>query len=417
MSRLSRSRRGIRGFCFTVMVLACAIGFQVLVSEEAIAQPVKLGLIDMYTGPSAFIANTIKAGFEIAVEEANATGGAAGKTLAVETADMGTSTEKAVTELRRMVLQDKIPFVTIGIHSGAAVAAASLAKEMKFLLGAGFATTKRLTGEAGSRYVCRANITTVEIGNVMAEYLRGKPEIKTVATIAPDYEYGQHFVADFKAGLAKARPDIKVLREEWPKLGTGDMTPHVTALQAVKPDAVVGGIFGGDLLNFFKASKDFGLDKQARFFWNAMAQASMTPFKDVVPEGTWNTLWYPFYDISNSLNTKFLQEFEKKMKTYPTDGAIVGYYAAKMIIQAMRKARTTELERVIDALGDSEFEAPTGGIKVRRCDQMAFAPVYVGSVKRDAKFRDGIGFVDIKSFPMEKMARSCEEIMKARQQK
>jgi ABC-type branched-subunit amino acid transport system substrate-binding protein len=105
------------------------------------------------------------------------------------------------------------------------------------------------------------------------------------------------------------------------------------------------------------------------------------------------------------------------MKTYPTDGAIVGYYAAKMVIQAMKKAGTAELERVIDALGNIEFEAPTGVIKVRRCDQMALAPVYVGSVKRDPKFRDGIGFVDIKSFPMEKMVRTCEEIMKARQQK
>jgi len=288
---------------------------------------------------------------------------------------------------------------------------------MKFLLGAGFATTKRLTGEAGSRYVSRGNITTIAIGNVMAEYLKGKPEVKTVATIAPDYEYGQHFVADFKAGLARVRPDIKVVREEWPKLATSDMTPHVTALQAVKPDVVVGGIFGGDLLNFFKAAKDFGLDKQSRFHWNAMAQASMTPFKDVVPEGTWNTLWYPFYDISSPLNTKFLKEFEKKMKTYPTDGAIVGYYAAKMVIQAIKKAKTTELERVIDALGDVEFEAPTGMIKVRKCDQMALAPVYVGSVKRDPKFPDGIGFVDVKSFPMERMVRSCEDVLKARQQK
>jgi ABC-type branched-subunit amino acid transport system substrate-binding protein len=142
MSRSSRKNILIKGLFFTAMLLLCGVGFQEALPDEALAQPVKLGLIDMYTGPSAFIANTIKAGFEIAVEEANASGGTAGRTIAVETADMGISTEKATTEVRRMVLQDKIPFVTVGIHSGAAVAAASLAKEMKFLLGAGFATTK-----------------------------------------------------------------------------------------------------------------------------------------------------------------------------------------------------------------------------------------------------------------------------------
>jgi len=375
--------------------------------------PLKLGLIDMYTGAFAFSANSIKAGFEIAVEEANAGGGVAGRRIEPETADMAQSTEKAITEVRRMVLDKGISYVTIGIHSGAAVAAARLAKEMKFLVNGGFATTKRLTGEAGSRYVCRGNISTVEIGTTMAGYLKDKPAVKTISTISPDYEYGQHLIADFKAQLAKVRPDIKVIREEWPKLGTADYTPHVTALQARIPDILVGGIFGGDMLNFLKAARDFGLDKQTRFFWHAMA-LEFQPIKDLVPEGSWGTIWYPFYHINNPLNTKFQREFERKMRTYPNDNAIVGYYAAKMMIEAMRKAGTTNLEPVIDALGGLGIETPTGGVRVRECDQMALTPFYVGIVKRDAKLPDGVGFVEVSAFDVDRLARPCEEVMKDR---
>lgn len=147
--------------------------------------PLKLGLIDMYTGSVAFSANSIKTGFEIVVEEANATGGVAGRMLELKTADMAQSTEKAITEVRRMVMDEGISYITIGIHSGAAVAAAKLAAQMKFLVNGGFATTKRLTGEAGSRYVCRGNISTVEIGATMANYLKDKPNVKTIATISP----------------------------------------------------------------------------------------------------------------------------------------------------------------------------------------------------------------------------------------
>jgi branched-chain amino acid transport system substrate-binding protein len=401
---------------FMATLLVLGLSLQAVFPKETIAESLKLGLIDMYTGSSAFSANSIKAGFEIAVEETNAAGGVVGITLEVKTADMAQSTEKAITEIRRMVLDEKISYVTIGIHSGAAVAAARMAPQMKFLLNGAFATTKRLTGEAGSRYVCRGNISTVEIGATMADFLKNKPQVKSISTISPDYEYGQHLIADFKAQLTKIRPDIKIIREEWPKLGTSDYTPHVTALQATIPDLLVGGIFGGDLLNFLKASRDFGLDKKTRFFWHAMGM-EFEPIKDIVPEGTWSTIWYPFYHINNPLNTKFQQEFKKKLKTYPDDNAIVGYYSAKMMVEAMKKAGTVKLESVIDALGGSKFEAPTGLVKVRECDKMALIPFYVGVVKRDPKFPGGVGFADVKSFDIEKMARPCEEVMKDRVKK
>src|SRR3972149_1392781 len=79
----------------------------------------------------------------------------------------------------------------------------------------------------------------------MAQHLKGRPEIKRIAVIAPDYEFGQHFAADFLAHLKVARPDIAVVRQEWPKLGATDFAPHVTALQAQPVDMVVGGVGGG----------------------------------------------------------------------------------------------------------------------------------------------------------------------------
>ena len=165
----------------------------------ASGEPVKLGLIDIYSGGFAFIADSIRTGFQIAVDEANQAGGLNGRPFELVTADMGGSVEKAVTEARRMILEEKIKFVTVGIHSGAAVAVGNLGKEYKVLVIGGFATTRRLTGEAGHRYVGRANLSTVEIGRVMAEYLKGRDDVKRIATIAPDYEFGQHFVQDFLA--------------------------------------------------------------------------------------------------------------------------------------------------------------------------------------------------------------------------
>lgn len=395
---------------------ALALGATAGVSHaQPRGEPVKLGLIDIYSGGFAFIADSIRTGFQIAVDEANAAGGLHGRPFQVVTADMGGSVEKAVTEARRMILEEKIRFVTVGIHSGAAVAVGTLGKEHKVLINGGFATTKRLTGEAGHDYVARANLSTVEIGRVMAEYLRNRRDIKRVSVISPDYEYGQHFAADFIAGLKAVRPDIVIVRQEWPKLGATDFGPHVTALQSQPTDLVVAGMFGADLVNFLRSAKDFGLfSGKTQFFTHGLDLARMGALKDSLPPGTMGTVWYPFYAIDSAKSRSFAAEIEKRMKTYPTGSTAVGYVAGRMLVEGIRKAGSDDVDLVRKALGTVQFEGPTGLTKVRACDNMALYNFYVGTVKRDPSLPDGIGMSEVKAVNTETVARSCEEVKKAR---
>src|ERR1051326_2297582 len=116
----------MKSFILAVSLAAVAIGGA---TGAAAQDTVKLGLIDIYSGGFAFIADSIRTGFQIAVDEANQAGGLKGRPFRLVTADMGGSVEKAVTEGRRMMLEEKIKFVTVGIHSGAAVAVGNLGKE------------------------------------------------------------------------------------------------------------------------------------------------------------------------------------------------------------------------------------------------------------------------------------------------
>ena len=344
--------RLIKNRLFPALALAAA-----LISPSAHAQaasgndPIKLGLIDIYSGGFAFIADSIRTGFQIAVDEANAAGGLKGRPFQLVSADMGGQVEKAVTEGRRMILEDKIKFVTVGIHSGAAIAVGNLGKEHKVLVTGGFATTKRLTGESGHPYISRANLSTVEIGSVIAEYIKARPDIKRISTIAPDYEYGQQFIEDFMRALKLARPDVVV----------------------------------------------------------------MSSVKDLLPANTAGTVWYPFYALNSAKSKSFAAEVEKRMKTYPTGPTTVGYSAGKMIVESIRKAGTaTDVEKVIQAMSTISFEGPTGKTKVRGCDNMAMFDFYVGTVKRDAAFPDGIGVTDIKTYRTEDYARPCQELLRSR---
>lgn len=407
--------RSIRAACLWAPLL-CLAALLAGTRPAAAQQRVKLGLIDIYSGGFTFISDTIRTGFQIALDEANQAGGLNGRQFEVVTADMGNQVEKAVTEARRMMLEEQINVVTVGIHSGAAVAVGNLGKEQKKLVVGGFATTRRLTGEAGSPYVARANLSTVEIGRVTAEWLKDQPQIKRVATVAPDYEFGQQFVQDFIAALKAVRPDIVVVRQEWPKLGATDFAPHVTALQAQPVDLVVTGAFGADLINFLKAARDFGLfTGNMQFFVHGLDLAKAATVKDLLPPNTTATLWYPFYLIDTPTSKRFQAEVEKRMGTYPTGPAPVGYIAGRMIVEAMKKAGTADdVGAVIKALGTVQFEGPTGPVKVRACDNMALYNFYVGRVKLDSSLPDGVGVTDLKTYNTETVARSCDEIAKVR---
>ena len=400
-------------------ILAATGVFLAAVTTTARAQdagPIRLGLIDIYSGGVAFIAESIRTGFEIALQEANDAGGVNGRMFELTTADMGGSVEKAVTEARRMILEQDIRYVTVGIHSGAAVAVGSLAKEHKALVVGGFATSKRLTGSEGHRFVARANLSTVEIGRVMAEFIKDRPDIKSVATIAPDYEYGQHFAADFVAHLETVRPDVQVVRQEWPKFGATDFAPHVTALQARPADMVVAGVFGGDLIKFLKSAQDFGLfDGDTELFVHGLDIGKLGSMEALLPENAFGTLWYPFYALDSAKSREIEQEASQRMGTYPTGSVPIGYVAGKMISEAIIRAGGAEdVERVVDALQNVEFEGPTGAVMIRSCDGMALYDFYVGRVTRDPGLPDGVGVEDLRTYNVKSIARSCEDIAEAR---
>ena len=394
-----------------VSMLSISLGM-----SQADEAPIRIGLIDMFAGGFTAQADAIRTGFQVAIDEANAQGGAKGHKFALKSADMGTSVEKATTEARRMMLDDKVSYVAIGSHSGAAVALADLVKNSDvFGLGA-FATTKRFTGEEGNPMVGRGNLSTIEIGRIMAAQLKTMPEIKRVATIAPDFEFGKHFTDDFVAALKEARPDIVVVRQEFPKFGSADFTPQVTALQSVKIDMLVSGLFSGDLLSFLKAAKSFDLFGDGlKFFNSGMDLLKIASFKDTMPEGALATVWYPFYAIDNAENTRFVDSVKKATGTYPTGSTLVGYVSGKMLVDAIQHAENPEDPRtVVKAMGGMMFDSPVGPVTVRACDNSALYNFYVGTVKRESSLPDGIGVTNVKAYNTKDYARTCEEIAKLR---
>ena len=248
-------------------------------SFPAIAQntPIRIGIIAPKSGIVGTIGECGLRGTQFAVERMNASGGIAGRKVEL-IVEEETNPKDSIERLRKLVLQDKVDCVQGIVSSGVSLAMGAVAEEMKALLIFWDGTTQDGVKETmpNPRYVFRSTDNECEavMGSLLAiKYWKG--QFVTVAGINPDYSYGRNNLAAFQALLKKFNVEVKVVAEQWPKVGTLDLTTHVAALKAAKPDLVFSSLLFADLPIFMRTAHGAGLmDGKTKFVFPAPASST-----------------------------------------------------------------------------------------------------------------------------------------------
>ncbi len=413
-----RKRFGLVGLVLgllTVLVLALSPG---VASAE---KPIKIGIIDCYSGGAAAFTKPALAAWQMVVEEFNAKGGLKGRKIELITRDSKFKANEALAHARELVLKEGVDFLAGTVSSSAGLAVSEFAKKKKIIFMVHISRSHRITGEKGHKYVFRGCPSADIEGLAGGAYAAQKP-FKKWYIIGDDYEYGHSIADNFWKGLKKNKPDVEKVGEAWPKLKETDYTPYLTALMAKKPDAVYGAFGASGLISFTKQAKLFGLFEKVPVFVYALGD-SLFPkvLKDKMPIGAYggnNYLWYYPDDKANRDFVKKYAEFTKK-KTgkadlYPSGiGVFGGYCAARFLTQGILKAGTTETPKVIKALEGLTIPSPVGPIKLRACDHQASTPAFWGKLAVVKGYPFPI-MKDIVMTPPDKVVPSCKEIAEAR---
>ncbi|MDM7945168.1 MAG: ABC transporter substrate-binding protein [Oceanibaculum nanhaiense] len=372
------TRRNFAGLALAAGMTAALMAGGAANGPAVAADKIILGDMNSYTGFASFTI-PYKQGWELALEEINASGGILGKQVTVVSRDDGAKPADAVTVANELVSREgaTLLFGTLLSHVGLAVS--DFAKQKKVIFIAAEPLSDAIAWQKGNRYTFRLRPGTYVQAAMLAEEAAKLPA-KKWATIAPNYEYGQSAVAAFKELLKAKKPDVEFVAEQWPALGKIDAGAAVQALAAANPDAIFNVTFGGDLLKFVREGKVRGL-------WEKRTVASMLsgepdwidPMKDEAPEG-WLVTGYPWYAIDTPEHNKFREAFQKKFNDYPRLGSVVGYAALYSVKAAMEKAGTTETEKLVDAFADLTLGTPVGPITYRAIDNQTTMGAYVGTL-------------------------------------
>jgi branched-chain amino acid transport system substrate-binding protein len=355
-------------------------------SPAAEKEPIKVGLLLPYTGPVPFQTKGITDGVELSFDEIGRKAG--GRSFQVIKEDTEFNPSVGLTKVRRLVEDHKVNFIVGPVNSAVALAINDYVRKQKVILFNPCANSRELTSpEKASENIFRT-VETSDQGNYpMGKWIVKKTPHRKVVLTASDHAGGHHNAEAFKAGFEEAGG--KVIKEVYPKIGTMDFAPFLTAIDIEGADAVYAWFVGTDAVRFVQQYQEFGLKKRLPLFgFVTIADDPYLPSVGDAVLGIITGTHYPV-NLDTPKNRAFIKAYRGKYGEPPSRYSEYGYTAG-ILIGAAAKALKGEIEdtpRVAKELKKiaSQIETPSGPLAFDQYNQRIVNFYVVKTEKQDGK--------------------------------
>ncbi len=374
-----------------VLTMLLALALAVPMAAEA-QKPIKVGVPLPLSGPPALFGDPASKGAMMFVEELNAKGGVLGRKVELIIRDSKADANEAVRVAREMILKDNVDFLMGTLTSAEGPAVSVVAKENKIVFIAPIPKTDQLTAaDKLHPYVFRIAANTTMEGRSAAEIVAKWPVTK-VATIAFDYAYGQDVTTKaFVEHIKKIKPSVQIVDQQWPKLGEQDYNPFINAQMAKKPEAIVSSIWGGFFVTYAKQGKALGMFDAVKYNFIGLGEAATPETTKSMgadyPVGIWGNSYDAFYWGETAAHREYTERISKYLKDeYPSSWAIQGYTGMQFLVEGIKKAGSTDSDKVAKALLGLTIDTPIGKQTIREKDHQANRGQLYGKTVKDPRF-------------------------------
>jgi branched-chain amino acid transport system substrate-binding protein len=395
----------LRCAVFMITPLAAAV-----LSASAAADTIKIGEINSYKAQPAFL-GPYKNGWNLALDEVNAAGGIDGKMLEVISRDDNGNPGDTIRVAQELMTREQVSLLFGGFLSNTGLALADYAKQRKVFFLAAEPLTDKIVWQDGNKYTYRLRPSTyMQVAMLVPEAV--KLNKKRWAVVYPNYEYGQSAVATFKRLLKAAQPDVEFVADQATPLGKIDAGAVTQALADAKPDAIFNVEFAADLAKFVREGTTRGLFKDRAVVSLLTGEPDyLDPLGAEAPVG-WIVTGYPWYSIDTPANRTFVAAYESKYHDYPRLGSVVGYSALMSVADGLKKAKSTDPDKLAAAFKGLTVQTPFGPITYRVQDNQSTMGAYVGTTA----VKDGKGIMtSYRYIDGSSVQPSDEEVKKLRQ--
>ena len=358
-----------------VLILGLLI-VALLASQAMSAEPIKIAQIVGVTGPYEAYTKQSTDGFKMGLEYATkGTNMVLGRPIQVILKDTQLKPDRGKQLLTEAYKDDKVDLAVGPVSSAVGLAMLPVAKEFKKVLVVEPAVADSITGKAWNRYIFRTgrNSSQDAVSNAVALSKSGV----VIATLAQDYAFGRDGVAAYKeAAEAKG---AKIIHEEYVPIKTADFTAPtqriIKAMKNVKGDKYLFVIWAGKgnplgKLHQMKLQDKYGIKLTS----GGNILAALKLYKPLV--GMEGATYYYYENPKNEINDWLVKEHFKRFNAPPDFFTCGGMSAAMAVIAGLKKAGSTDTEKLIAAMEGMSFQTPKGEMVFRKEDHQALQSMF-----------------------------------------
>ncbi|CUH96725.1 putative secreted protein [Propionispora sp. 2/2-37] len=327
------------------------------------SKEIKIGGNLEMTGNTASYGQSMANGIKLAFKEVNAAGGVLGKQISFIVADNKSEPSESANAVTKLVTQDKVALVLGAGASSNTLAGAQIAADNKVPFITPFSTNPKVTVDNGkvNEYAFRTCFIDPFQGTVMASFAADTLKAKTAAVyIDNSSDYSKGLAQFFEESFTKKGGQI-ISKEAYLQKDQ-DFKATLTKIKAANPDVVFVPGYYEEAGKIIKQARELGITVPiiGGDGWDSTKLADIAG-----AEALTNTFFSNHYaaDDKSPRIAKFIEAYKAEYGQIPDAPAVLGYDAAYMAVDAIKRANSADPVKIKDAIAQiKDLELVTGKI-------------------------------------------------------
>lgn len=324
------------------------------------ASEIVIGHYGSMTGSTAHFGQDTDRGIRLAIDEANAKGGVLGKRIRVVTLDTRGDSAEAANAVTRLIDVEKATSLLGEVASSLSLAGGRIAQRRKIPMISPTSTNPKVT-EIGD-YVFRVCFIDPFQGKVMATFARQNLKLDKVAIL-------KDVKNDYSIGLAQAFQNSftaqggTIIVEQSYSQGDTDFSAQVTAIRGTTAQAIFVPGYYSEVGSIARTADRLGL-KIPLLGGDGWDSPDLFKIGGEALNGCYFSDHFA-PDVATDRAKQFVANFTAKYGVAPSGLGALGYEAAEVMVDAIRRAGKDEPTAIRDAIAQTkDFDGVTGKITI-----------------------------------------------------
>ena len=371
-----------------IAALALALSLQ---ASALAAETIKLGVVNIDSGPYAVSGAFVNDGATFAVEQLNAGGGALGRQYELIIQNHDGKPTSAIEAARKLVQDKGVSFFTGLNASGTALAIESKMPGLNALFVDDTAASNDLTGKDCTPNYFRIGITDGMQVNAFID-LAKKSGVKSWDLMMADIAVG-HDSAKLFAAAARAN-GATVNKTLFAPITASDLGSYIAQLMEKPAEGLFMYYPSSGGIALIKQQAPFKLFEQYKtVLSSSMVNEILIGAHGDASVGLWSAQSY-FWSAPGEENSAFVKAFEARFKRKPTYIDADAYLSFELVHQAILKAGSADVAAVRTALAGLKTKSIVGDIEMRAADHQLLRPLMIVQA---TKAGEGKGEITLRS--------------------